>query len=81
MADYKQLTIYDEVEVKRIWKRDKKGKFSVFAMSNEEKLFRENNILKSKIRSLERQLQNKDFQIEALDNKITLIKSNYDRIK
>ena len=81
MADYKQLTIYDEVEVKRIWKRDKKGKFSVFAMSNEEKLFRENNILKAKIRSLERQLQNKDFQIEALDNKITLIKSNYDRIK
>ena len=79
MADYKQLTIYDEVEVKRIWKRDKKGKFSVFAMSNEEKLFRENNILKAKIRSLERQLQNKDFQIEALDNKITLIKSNYDR--
>ena len=75
MADYKQLTIYDEVEVKRIWKRDKKGKFSVFAMSNEEKLFRENNILKAKIRTLERQLQNKDFQIEALDNHINRLEN------
>ena len=75
MADYKQLTIYDEVEVKRIWKRDKKGKFSVFAMSNEEKLFRENNILKAKIRSLERQLQNKDFQIEALSNHINRLEN------
>lgn len=75
MADYKQLTIYDEVEVKRIWKRDKKGKFSVFAMSKEEKLFRENNILKAKIRSLERQLQNKDFQIEALDNHINRLEN------
>lgn len=75
MADYKQLTIYDEVEVKRIWKRDKKGKFSVFAMSNEEKLFRENNILKAKIRSLERQLQNKDFQIEALDNHVNRLEN------
>ena len=75
MADYKQLTIYDEVEVKRIWKRDKKGKFSVFAMSNEEKLFRENNILKAKIRSLERQLQNKDFQLEALDNHINRLEN------
>ena len=75
MANYKQLTIYDEVEVKRIWKRDKKGKFSVFAMSNEEKLFRENNILKAKIRSLERQLQNKDFQIEALSNHINRLEN------
>lgn len=75
MADYKQLTIYDEVEVKHIWKRDKKGKFSVLAMSNEEKLFRENNILKAKIRSLERQLQNKDFQIEALDNHVNRLEN------
>ena len=75
MANYKQLTIYDEVEVKRIWKRDKKGKFSVFAMSKEEKLFRENNILKAKIRSLERQLQNKDFQIEALSNHINRLEN------
>jgi len=70
MRTYKQLTIDGLVETKRVWVRDKKGKFSKKGMSNEERLYRENNVLKAKNHSLERQLKNKDFQLEALENKL-----------
>jgi len=70
MRTYKQLTIDGLAETKRVWVRDKKGKFSKKGMSNEERLYRENNVLKAKNHSLERQLKNKDFQLEALENKL-----------
>ena len=65
---YTQLSIDGIDKVIRTFKRDKKGRFSKGGMTPEEKLYRENNVLKMKIRSLERQLENKDFQIEAISN-------------
>jgi hypothetical protein len=43
---YKQLNLFGESKPKRIYKRDRLGRFSNTEMSNEEKLFRENNKLK-----------------------------------
>lgn len=46
---FTQLELFGESKPKRIYKRDRLGRFSDGKMTNEEKLFRENNQLKSEL--------------------------------
>lgn len=57
MGHVTQLDIFGNHNIKRIYKRDAKGRFSSLVMSNEEKLFRENNRLKLEVETWRRKTE------------------------
>lgn len=54
---FTQLDLFEDAKPKRIYKRDRKGRFSDGKMTNEEKLFRENNLLKVEVEMWRRKVE------------------------
>ncbi len=72
---YTQLNLFGESKPKRIYKRDRLGRFSSSEMSNEEKLFRENNRLraesemwKRKAESLQKLIGHREIEVSKFEH-------------
>lgn len=57
MRKYTQLQLFGDAKPKRIYKRDKLGRFWDGKITNEEKLFRENNSLRAELETWKRKAE------------------------